>query len=181
VSLGASLLFGLLPARRAARVDLMDSLRTAVQAPLARSLFSARRMLVVAEVALAFILLAGAGLLTRSFIAASQWQSGFNPNNLLIVWLLPSPTRYPTKPQVADLYRRTVDEVRMLPGVRAVGAASAGPLFGGRETEEFTLEGASPDLLVQSAGAALGDVSGDAHHDRSRPDVEIAEGASRHR
>jgi putative ABC transport system permease protein len=148
VSLGASLLFGLMPARRAVRTDLMDSLRTAVQAPLARSLFSARRMLVVAEVALAFILLVGAGLLTRSFIAASQWQSGFNPNNLLVVWLLPSTTKYPTKPHVADLYRRTVEEVRTLPGVGAVGAASAGPLFGGRETDEFTLEGAALDPLV---------------------------------
>lgn len=148
VSLGASLLFGLMPARRAVRTDLMDSLRTAVQAPLARSLFSARRMLVVAEVALAFILLAGAGLLTRSFIAASQWQSGFDPRNLLVVWLLPSTSKYPAKPHVADLYRRTVEEARTLPGVRAVGAASAGPLFGGRETDQFTLEGTGLDPLV---------------------------------
>ncbi len=149
VSLLASLVFGLLPARNAVRSDLMQNLRTAIQPPLTRSLFSARRLLVVAEVALALILLVGAGLLTRSFLAAAQWDSGFDPHNLLIVWLLPSQKRYTDKRQVADLYRRAAEDVRTLPSVRAAGEASAGPLFGGRETEEFFVDTSVEPMVVR--------------------------------
>lgn len=144
VSVAASLLFGVLPALRAVGAGLMEKLRSAAQAPLERSPLSARRLLVISEVALALVLLVGAGLLTRSFVAAAQWQGGFDRSHLLVLWLLPPQSKYPERSAAVELYRRAAEHVGTVPGVTSVGAASAGPLFGGRETEEFSVDGSEP-------------------------------------
>jgi putative ABC transport system permease protein len=104
---------------------------------------------VVAEVAIALVLLAGAGLLLRSFERLLAVDTGFNPDNLLTlqVWL-PWPNeaekgRYFTQEQRLAFYDRAVDQVRQVPGVQSVALTTRLPLRG-RNNTRFTVEGRTP-------------------------------------
>ncbi len=133
-------LFGLAPALRAARVDLAQALREGGRST---TLHRGRlgSVLVVAELALAIMLVAGAGLLARSFAAYASWRPGFEKGHLLTFSLFGSGARYPKSPDVAALWGRVEESIKAVPGVQAVGSASAGPLFGGRETWQVEVQG----------------------------------------
>jgi len=139
VSVLASLLFGVVGFARAARLNLGEALHGRDVAPARR--VDVRGALVIAEMALALMLLTGAGLLLRSFTRLAQWNPGFDVQHLTTTWLLASDTKYTTRPQVAALWSRAADEMRALPGVVSVGEASAGPLFGGTETGRLRVVG----------------------------------------
>ena len=140
VTSAASLLFGLAPALQASRFDLTRSLQAS--APTGRrGTVRARESLVVAETALACVLLVGAGLLLRSFGNLLDWKPGFDPANLAVVPMFSSPGKYASATPVVDLYRRGVEEVAALPSVVAAGAGSAVPLFGGDGSQEYVVEG----------------------------------------
>ena len=142
--------FGLIPALQTTKPDLQSVLKDSARgssagAPRARM----RSTLVVAEVAVALVLLAGAGLLLRSFERLLAVETGFNPSNLLTlqVWL-PWPNdaskgRYFTQEQRLAFYDRAVEQVREVPGVRSVALTSRLPLRG-RNNTRFTLEGRTP-------------------------------------
>jgi putative ABC transport system permease protein len=98
--------------------------------------------LVIAEVAMAFVLATGAGLLARSFASLLRWQPGFDQTHLLTFWTLASDGKYHDHPSVTAVFERIRAELRTIPGVTSAGMASSGPLFGGTETGEFVLEGA---------------------------------------
>jgi putative ABC transport system permease protein len=134
-----SLVFGLAPALRASRIDLSQALREGGRSGTRRrgQLGSA---LVVSEIALAVVLVVGAGLLGRSFAALASWQPGFEREHLLTFSLFASAEKYREKADVAALWDRVEGELRSIPGVRAVGSASAGPLFGGRESWEVDVQ-----------------------------------------
>jgi predicted permease len=146
---GAGILAGLAPAVRAGRVDLATSIKEGHQPVAWRRALGLRGGLVVAEVAMAFMLATGAGLLARSFASLLQWQPGFDESHLLTFWTLASDGKYPDHASVAAAFDRIGEELRAVPGVWSVGMASSGPLFGGRETGEFEIENA--------AGAAAGE------------------------
>jgi predicted permease len=135
-----TLLFGLAPALRTARVDLAQALREG-----GRSTTTHRgrlgSALVVTELALAIMLVAGAGLLARSFAAYAAWRPGFERDHLLTFSLFASGAKYPKSPDVAALWDRVEGSIKFVPGVQAVGSASAGPLFGARETWQVELQG----------------------------------------
>jgi len=135
-----TLLFGLLPVLVARRSELTAWLREG-QPQSGASAGGLRGALVVAEVALALMLLVGAALLGRSFVSQLHWDPGFDTERLLTVWLLSSEGKYPEADQVWAAHRRAADAVAALPGVERVGMASAGPLFGGREPARFVFEG----------------------------------------
>src|SRR3990172_6674729 len=139
VSTLSSLLVGAAGLVQAARLNLSDTLRGKDVGPGRR--FGLRGALVVSEMALALVLLTGAGLLLKSFTRLASWNPGFETEHLTTAWLLAPEAKYPTGPQVADLFRRAVEEVGSLPGVVSAGAASAGPLFGGTETGELRIVG----------------------------------------
>jgi putative ABC transport system permease protein len=139
--------FGLIPALQVSRPDLQSVLKdsgrgSSAGAPRAR----VRSALVVAEVAIALVLLAGAGLLLRSFERLLAVEAGFNPENLLTlqVWLPwpndPEKGRFFTQEQKLAFYDRAVEEVRRVPGVKSVALASRLPLRG-RNNIRFTIEG----------------------------------------
>ncbi|UCG88862.1 MAG: ABC transporter permease [Gemmatimonadota bacterium] len=142
VSLAASVLFGLVPALRATSLNLNQELREGDRGA-GKTDLGIRGLLVVSEVALALMLLVGAGLLTQSFARLLRWRPGFDRDNLLTVWLLASSGKYETGDQVQLQFRRATEAVAALGGVESVGTASAGPLFGGRETDEFRIESRS--------------------------------------
>jgi predicted permease len=93
-------------------------------------------VLVVSEVALALALLVGAGLLTRSFASFYRWNPGIDRDHILVVSNFSNPGDYQTTQSLLNLYRTLDAEILALPGVRAVGRTSAGPLFGGNEGDQ---------------------------------------------
>jgi putative ABC transport system permease protein len=133
-----AVIFGAAPARRASKADLNDALKglRATRGVETRL----RSTLVVVEVALALMLLVGAGLLTRSFARMTQWDPGFDRTGLVTTWMLP-PASVASPVGVMERVR---DEVAAIPGVRAAALGSAGPLFGGTETGGLSIEGRAP-------------------------------------
>ena len=132
VAIGTVLLFGLAPAVNATRVDLVSALQGGRTTDGGGARF--RHALVVTQVALALVLLAGAGVLARSLAGVLRWDPGFDARRVAALWLLATTEEYPTGPEAVAALERASDAVRELPGVAAAGLASAGPLFGGLET-----------------------------------------------
>ena len=129
VALVTSVLFSLAPALRATRVDLADSLKDGGQgssAGGARQRF--RNALVIVEMALAVVLLVGAGLMLRSIWALQREPIGLNPENVLTMRVSVTATSYPEPERVVQFYQNLLDRVRALPGVQAAGAARLLPL-----------------------------------------------------
>ncbi|HET7216829.1 MAG TPA: ABC transporter permease [Vicinamibacterales bacterium] len=129
VALLTSVLFGLAPALRARRVDLTDSLKDGGQSSSssgARQRF--RSALVVVEMALAVVLLVGAGLMLRSIWALQRVPIGFDPAGVLTMRVALPAASYASPEQVVVFYQKLMDRVRALPGVRAAGAVRALPL-----------------------------------------------------
>ncbi|MES1242474.1 MAG: ABC transporter permease [Acidobacteriota bacterium] len=142
VSVVTGLLFGLAPALRASQPDLGAVLKEGARGSKGRPAARARNVLVVAETALAVVLLAGAGLLLRSFGHLLQVDPGFNPENALVFNLAPPDSAYGKDPQLRDLCRRLLERLAKLPGVTAAGIAAFGrPLDNSGFTLSFTVEG----------------------------------------
>lgn len=129
VAFATSVLFSIAPAIRAMRVDLNDSLKDGSQnASSGAGRHRLRNSLVVLEMALAVVLLVGAGLMLRSLWALQRVQLGFDPSNVLTMRLSAPQTTYQTPEQVVRFYERVLDRVRELPGVRVAGAVRSLPL-----------------------------------------------------
>jgi putative ABC transport system permease protein len=129
VAIVTGLVFSLAPALRALRVDLTDSLKDGAQGAttgIARQRF--RGALVVVEMALAVVLLVGAGLMLRSLWSLQHVELGFDPARVLTLGLALPASSYERPEQVVAFYERLVERVRQLPGVRSAGAVRALPL-----------------------------------------------------
>ena len=128
VALLTSFLFGLAPALRAARIDLTDSLKEGqtTSGGAGRQLF--RRTLVVVEMALAVVLLMGAGLMLRSLWSLQRVDLGLQSSNVLTMRLALPQASYQQPEQVVQFFQQLVDRVRSVPGVRSAGAARSLPL-----------------------------------------------------
>ena len=161
VAVVTSVAFSLAPAFRALRVDLADSLKDGAQGASsggARQRF--RNALVVVEMALAVVLLVGAGLMLRSLWSLQRVQLGFDPSHVLTMRLSLPQATYQNPEQVVEFYARLVDRVRQLPGVRSAGAVRALPLAStigdwGLRIEGYTPSpgtGAKGDWQIVTAG-----------------------------
>jgi putative ABC transport system permease protein len=129
LALMTSILFGLAPALRAVKLDLVDALKDGSQASSsggARQRF--RNALVVSEMALAVVLLVGAGLMLRSLWTLQSTPLGLQPANVLTLRVALPRESYPTPERVVATFQRILDEVRRQPGVQTAGAARALPL-----------------------------------------------------
>ena len=161
VAVVTSLAFSLAPAVRALGVDLTDSLKDGAQgASSGGGRQRYRHALVVIEMALAVVLLVGAGLMLRSLWALQRVQLGFDPSQVLTMRLSLPATSYQTPEQVVDFYTRLLDRVRAIAGVRTAGAVRALPLGStigdfGLRVEGFTPTpgtGAKGDWQIASSG-----------------------------
>jgi putative ABC transport system permease protein len=119
----ASLLAGLLPALRSAGVSRAAGMRGRVSA-------RPQTMLIAAEVALAFVLVMGAGLMIRTFIAIRSHDLGYDPRGVLTNFVALPPSPDGSRTAGAAMFARIRERVAALPGVRAVATASALPMFG---------------------------------------------------
>ncbi len=125
----AALLFGVVPAFRAARPDVMDVLRGSSRTAGLAGGGVLRNCVVIAEVALCFVLLIGSGLMFRSFLALQRIDPGYDPSHLLTFQLLGPLGK--TSDQRAASMRQIRERLRALPGVQNVTAAIPFPLTGG--------------------------------------------------
>jgi len=154
----ATLLFGVLPALRASRPNLVAALRTGPHSG-GRVRLGARAALVTGEVALGLVLLVGAGLLGRAFLEVAAWDPGFDRDRLATFWSLASDGKYETGQEVVAAFEVISEELLTLPSIIATGTASAGPLFGGRETISFRVPGADADGTAESPVARWYDMN----------------------
>jgi putative ABC transport system permease protein len=153
VSVVTGLVFGLVPALQASRFDLNQSLKEGVRGTtggLAQNRL--RSLLVVSEVAMALVLLVGAGLLLKSFTRLLDVKPGFNPNNVLTMEVqLPNvaPSRYERNEEQTAFFQHLLDRIRALPGVENAGGVVSLPLSGAFESTDVILEGAAADPNTQ--------------------------------
>jgi putative ABC transport system permease protein len=140
ITVFAGLLFGLVPAWQSSRADLQETLALrGDSAGGARG--GIRNALVVAQIALCVVLLVSAGLLTRSLVALSRVQPGFDPDRLMTLQFRLPPAKYPTEAQIADMFTRTLEEIRAVPGVRNAALVRATPLNGNGERMPYLVDG----------------------------------------
>ncbi len=139
-SLGAAaltaLLFGLAPAAKTARRDLVEPLKDSGKGVSGGFRHGKlRNTLVVAEVALSMVLMAGAGLLMRSFVALQSVDLGMNPDNILVARLPLPRGQYRTAAAKHHFFRQLLPRLQALPGVVAVTETSSLPPYGGIRSE----------------------------------------------
>jgi len=135
------ILFGLAPALQISRTDVQESFeRKRPRGIQQQGPQSFAQSLIVSEVALSVVLLAGAGLLFRSFLQLQSINAGFTPQQVLTVRLTPSGPRYAATPTTC-LLSQVMQGISALPGVQAVGAINTLPLGKG-PTAGFMIEGA---------------------------------------
>ncbi|HLL75119.1 MAG TPA: ABC transporter permease [Pyrinomonadaceae bacterium] len=155
-SLFTGLLFGLAPALQASRGNLNEALKEGGRSggEGARG-GRARSAMIVSEIALSFMLLAGAGLLLRSFLRLRDVNPGFNPGGVLAMRISASGPKYPAGPARAEVYRQALERIGSLPGVESAGAVLSLPLGGDTFNvgRSFIREG-RPATPEESAGAS---------------------------
>jgi putative ABC transport system permease protein len=144
-ALTSVVVFGLVPALRASRPDVMDLLRRSGRAGNLSSGSWLRNGVAVLEVALAFVLLVGSGLMMRSFVALQRAQPGYDPNGVL-TFFLPN-LRTPEEPARQAFVRDLRARLQALPGVTAVSAAGPLPL----EPRESMVRYGNEDAAVDAS------------------------------
>jgi predicted permease len=158
VAVLAGILFGLAPARYAWRVDLREALNETNRGGSGRVVLRTRAVLVVSEIALAMLLLVGAGLLFKSFERLSQVSPGFSADHILVANIVRSPTY--SDPNVRlSFFDRLLDQISALPGVRAAGAVSVLPVTGTGVALHFNIQGRPPNSPQQFTISSYREVS----------------------
>ena len=142
VSLVTGVLFGLTPAWQGSRLRLNEALkeggRSATESAVNRR---GRDLLVVSELALAVMLLIGAGLLVKSFWRLQRVDSGVSTGRVLTIQLVLRGQRYADAKQVDAFYLRLLERIQALPGVRTVAVSNSLPPDSTEESDDFTIEG----------------------------------------
>jgi len=145
ITLLTGLGFGLVPALQASKVNLNETLKDAGRGSTEGGRQQIiRSSLVVLEIALALLLLVGAGLMVKSFVRLQNVDPGFNPNNALTLKISLPRTKYPEPDQQSAFYQELIEKVSVLPGVEAVGAAVVVPLSGDDYVLGFSIKGRPP-------------------------------------
>ncbi len=140
VTLLTGLLFGLAPAIQSARADVTHALKDGARGSVAASGRAMRRGLIVAEVALALVLLSGGGLLLQTFLRLQAADLGFDPRNVLVGFVNPPRVTYDTGAKHAAFYDQVYEKAKALPGVQKAALVSVLPLGGDSDTN-FQIEG----------------------------------------
>jgi putative ABC transport system permease protein len=141
VSLLTGMIFSLAPALESTRLNLSDSLKEGVKGGSTTSTHRLRSVLVVAQVALALVLLVCAGLLIRSFNRLNSVDPGFNPENVLTMRVVLPGRKYDQESKVVGFFKQALERIQALPGVEAAGAISFLPFAGPYSGTNFEIEG----------------------------------------
>lgn len=144
-AVGTGIIIGLIPALATGKPELTEALKEGGRGStsgIRRNRL--RNSLVVAEVALALVLLVGASLLMKSFVRLQNVHPGFEPKNVLTMEVSLPVLKYPRGKPVADFYAEVTRRVKALPGVEAAAFTSILPLSGTNSDSSFGIEGRDP-------------------------------------
>jgi putative ABC transport system permease protein len=139
----SALIFGLAPALQMMRRNTIDSLKSGGRWASGSSRWL-RGSLVVSEIAVALLLLAGAGLMIKSFARLSEVDAGYDPKNVMMFWIDLPGFRYPEVAQWTTFYDQFLQRVQRLPGVASAGIGTALPLSGGWSETSVHAKGVAP-------------------------------------
>jgi putative ABC transport system permease protein len=149
------IVFGLVPALRASRTPLVETLKDGGRGSSGAGHRRAQRVLVVAEIALALVLSVGAGLMIRSFAELQRVSPGFDPGHLLTFEVALPPASYKEDARVRGFYDALVQKLEAVPGVRSVGLTISLPPNLLQVTDNFMVEG---QVLPPNQSAPVGPV-----------------------
>ncbi|HMZ17251.1 MAG TPA: ABC transporter permease [Blastocatellia bacterium] len=141
VSAATGIIFGLAPALQASKVELTEAMKEGGRASGAGGRSRMRNALVVAEIAIAIVVLVGAGLLLQSFRKLQQVDLGYDTRNVLTATVEIADTQYPKKEQVAEFFKTLLEKVKALPGVESASGITPLPLSGDTFSITFEVEG----------------------------------------
>jgi len=147
------LIFGIVPALRTGKVDLNEVLKQTSRGAVG-GLRSLRNGLAAAELALATVLLIGAGLLIQSLANLQHVHLGFDSRGLVTFQLAPPPTKYPLGGKAPLLYRAVLDSLQSLPGVRGAAVSSGIPFGAGNYTTHPMITN-GPSILPSGAAVPI--------------------------
>ncbi|HUO34855.1 MAG TPA: ABC transporter permease [Candidatus Acidoferrum sp.] len=142
ISLATGIIFGLAPAVQISRAGVYESLKEGSRGSTGgRRSKMVRSLLVVSEVGLSLMLLAGAGLLIRSFVRMLNEKLGFDPQDLLTMQVYLPVSHYETGPQINNFFQQVITGMSVLPGVQSASAANYLPLTGWSGYCDFDIAG----------------------------------------
>ncbi len=152
-SVGVGIAFGLVPALQVSAADLNSTLKEGGRGSMNDSVSRVRSSLIVSEVALALVLLVGAGLLLKSFFHLLNVAPGFNPDNVLTMELSLPEVKYPTGDSRARFLHQVFQRLEAIPGVDAAGMATSLPMMGWSLGSPVSVEGrvSQPEFGYNSA------------------------------
>jgi putative ABC transport system permease protein len=159
ISLLTGILFGLAPAAQISSLDLNEALKEAGRASEGRRRGLTRSLLVVAEMALALVLLIGATLMIRTFVALENARTGFPTENLLTMNVMLPEEQYSNEQQVAAGFQRVIERIQSIPGVLSAASVTNIPVGGWNQGRAFTIEGRAPKSSGEVQGAGYLSVS----------------------
>jgi putative ABC transport system permease protein len=157
-ALGTSVLFGVLPALQASRVDSAQVLKQTGDRGSSRT--RGRAALVVGEIALTLVLLAGAGLLLNSFLRLQRVDPGFAVDHATMAELMLPQARYPKGADQTRVYRHLLEGLAVRQELQAVAVGFPGPLHGDNASASFEIAGQPARSRVDKLFAHVGSVSG---------------------
>ncbi len=158
IALLTSIVFGLAPAVQASKLDLQSALKEGGRASGGAAHHRLRDLLVVSEIAMALVLLIGAGLLMKSLHSLLQVDPGFDPKNLLTFNISLPAAKYDQNDKVFNFHQQLINRLEALPGVKGAGTVSVIPLIGGNTTR-FYLAGQPRPAPGSETESNLRDVS----------------------
>jgi putative ABC transport system permease protein len=150
IAVGTGILFGLIPALATAKPELTEALKEGGRsATTSAQRNHVRNSLVIAEIALALVLLVGAGLLLKSYARVQNINAGFDRRNVLTAEVNLPDTKYPQRESaeyregeaMINFWNEALRRVRQLPGVEATGFTTILPLSGSNSDSSFSIEG----------------------------------------
>jgi putative ABC transport system permease protein len=128
LALLTGVLFGLVPAMRSSRIELVESLKQGGRGSRGSKHHRLSNLLVIAEIAIALVLLIGAGLLLRSMLLLQRVDPGFRLSNILCMTIDLTPSKYPKPRDRASYFQRVIERVQTLPGVQSAALSACVPL-----------------------------------------------------
>ncbi|HEX4639520.1 MAG TPA: ABC transporter permease, partial [Chthoniobacterales bacterium] len=140
----STLLFALVPALQVTRPNVNESLQQGNRGAVGPESHHFRRLLVIAQVALSMLLLAGAGLLIKSFSNLRATKPGFDPSHALVAELILPKAKYPEPEKHRQFFEQTLTKLGELPGVEAAGAAFPMPFSNNDSSSSFAIVGQPP-------------------------------------
>ena len=154
VAIFSTLLFALIPALQVTRPNVNESLQEGNRGAIGPESHHLRRLLVIAQVALSLLLLAGAGLLMKSFANLRATKPGFDPQHAIVAELILPKAKYPEPEKHRQFFEQILPKLAALPGVEAAGAAFPMPFSNNDSSTAFSIIGQPPQPPGQELGAS---------------------------